>query len=406
MGELADRMRAMLEPETTATEAGARGFASKLLNNSFQMPNYIAGIVNRPSVQKLGDVLGQTAGAIRTGDFTQFRSPQAPMEAFNAQPFQNLPTADDVYALAQRGGEAAAALTNGGGQFTPMDTALNQQQNLSRQMQSEHPIASASGSALGTAAMLTGGRAPSITAARNMRLAPNGKIPNARALVPYQAPGIKRLFTDILRSKPIQNLGGFAARVGETGLEGAAVGVMESGDPVEMALWGAGSQAAGSTLLSVMPTTAKGALGFVGTVAGLTVLARFGQEFSPGENNFWDALDVPFNKAKYLLIGGILSGMSGMGRVNSRSIQDNLPVFAEALSQIPRGMYLSFINDYTKDDTVKTVMDQISVQPDYFGATAQRRIERTLNNGGSLADEMQSLMEDSREFREAFNQLD
>lgn len=410
MGQIADSINRMLgevQEQTSTSEAFGRGFAGKMIDNTMGLPDAFASVMANRNLQKVGDVIGQTAGAIRTGDFSQFQRPQAPMEPLsNVDVFPQL-TQDDVFGMAQNAGELAGGVRTGNfNEMTPSTIAAQQQGQRTALTQEQHPIASALGQGTGTAAMLLSGKAPSLTAARNARFTPSGGIPDARALVPYQTPGLQRLVTDIFRSKPVQSLGGFAKKAGETGLEGAMVGILEGGDPAEMALYGAGAQGAGSIALALMPTSKGGALKFGATMFGLTALARYGQEFGLGENNWWDALDFTYEKAKYLLLAGGLSGIAGLGRINNSALRDNLPVFAEAITQIPRGTALSFINEYTKDESVQAVADKMVSDPNYFGDTARRRIERALNNEDiSISETIDGLLEDDSEFSRRFNSL-
>lgn len=396
-----------IQQEPGFMETLGRAGVEQFLNNVLNLPNLVnQGLSNMNPIPQVAGAAQEVMQQIGNKDFNAADIARA------SQPRQQeriaTPTANDVFAGAQMTGEAAGALRTGDfSQFTGFEGAQQQQSDISQQQREQRPITAGTGRVLGSAASLLAGRAPLARAARDARLSGRAATSASTNL----SPGTRKLFSDILSSSPMQKLSRGLGRAGETGIEGATLSILEGGDPLEVAAYGAGGQAAGSLALTLFPPTRKGLVNFAATTAGLAALARLGQEFSPGGNNIFEAIDTAFDKTKYALIGGLLSGVAGAGRIRSGSFADNLPVAAEAITAIPRGAALSFINDVVSeqergDNTTLSVMDRLSTDPDYFGPAARRRIEVAMRSGKkSVSKEIERLMK-NRKFRQKFEELD
>jgi hypothetical protein len=324
------------------------------------------------------------------------------------------PTSNDVFAGAQMLGEGAGALTTGDfSQMSGFGEAKANQAQIDAQMQENHPMANLAGELTGSAATLVTGKAPfskPLARGREAQIATK-EIKNAlNAASRYSSakPGVQRYLSGVWDNLVKKGVTPAMGRAAETGLEGAIISTLEGGDPMETAAYSAGSQLAGSTILSLMPTNEKNALRFAGAIAGMWALARFGQEFAPGENDLFDAADFSFEKAKYMLLAGTLSGIAGAGRIRGE-FGNNFPVFAEAMTQIPRGAAVSMINRVTQekeegDDTTETVLRKLSTNPDYFGENVRNRLDRAIRND-NFGEELDKLMQNDS-FVEKLNEAE
>jgi hypothetical protein len=377
-------------------ETAGRVGTSRFLDTFFEAPEDILNFASEqakrlpPSVQAAPG-LGQAVTALR----------QAPGNVDIPNP-----QASDVFAVAQLAGEAAGAVRSGDfGQFSSFQQAKEQQQAQTEQAIEQNPIASALGQAAGDAATLVTGRAPLAVARRNAQLR---QAPKTEQL----APGAKQLARDIFQSDKMKSLKRATGKAAETGLEGATLAILNDGDPIETAGWVAGGQLVGSLGLEVFPPTKRGAVNFAVAVGSVATLLRFGQEFSPGENSVWTAVDQSFNKMKYGLIAGLGGAFVGAGRIGTsqgatsfgRSLQRNAPAITDSITAIPRGMVVSMTNEILKDGNEEkvTALETMAQNPERFDEAIQKRIERAIKKG-NLPQEMDKLMKNER-FREAIGQ--
>ncbi len=221
--------------------------------------------------------------------------------------------------------------------------------------------------------------------------------------------GAKQLAKDIFQSDRVRSLKRAAGKAAETGIEGATLAILNEGDPVEVAGWTAGGQLVGSLGLEAFPPTRRGLFNFAATTGALAVLLRYGQEFSPGQNNFWTALDQSFEKMKYGMIAGLAGSVMGAGRVGTaqdassfaRSLQRNAPAVADSITAIPRGMVVSMTNELLKDGDEKkvTALEKMAQNPEAFDEAVRNRVNRAIKNG-NLPKELDKLMK-NKKFREA-----
>jgi predicted phage tail protein len=185
-------------------------------------------------------------------------------------------------------------------------------------------------------------------------------------------------------------------RAGETGLEGAYIAMLNEGDPVETAAWAAGTQTVGSLLMTASGTK---------TGLGLTAAAAIGMTFhqmlkdaTPGGKDYiLESIETSYQHLTALLIAGGMATIAGMGRAPAR-FQQNMPEIADMLTAVPRGGVLSFIsemNDPRKDtETMELVYSQLARDPNYFGPTAARRLDRAARvEDVSIEDTINNLME-------------
>ena len=276
--------------------------------------------------------------------------------------------------------------------------------------QEEHPIASAIGEGTGIAATFLGLRGG--FNGRKVIQKPDTStsaqsLPDGSPVIPAIIPGLKNYLNTVF-SKFSNRIGGATEDASKTAVEGYSLASLYGGNELEMAAIGAGTQVAGSIALWAMPTSGLGAFKFFGSLAALTALKRFGQEFSPGENNMGAAVDSAFEHAKILLLTGLVAKISGTGRLNKNGdLMKNFPKIGDAITAIPRNTALNFFNDLNNDRNLGEVAAKLVDNPDYFGDTATRVFQNIdfTEEDASFAEAVEYLLENDRPFAQLYNNL-
>lgn len=276
--------------------------------------------------------------------------------------------------------------------------------------QEEHPIASAIGEGTGIAATFLGLR--NGFNGRKVIQKPDTStsaqsLPDGSPVIPAIIPGLKN-YLNTVYSKFSNRIGGATGDASKTAVEGYSLASLYGGNELEMAAIGAGTQVAGSIALWAMPTSGLGAFKFFGSLAALTALKRFGQEFSPGENNMGAAVDSAFEHAKILLLTGLVAKISGTGRLNKNgNLMKNFPKIGDAITAIPRNTALNFFNELNNDRNLGEVAAKLVDNPDYFGDTATRVFQNIdfTEEDASFAEAVEYLLENDRPFAQLYNNL-
>lgn len=411
---LRDRLAMMSGPDkraggtTSPMAAGLRAGTGRVMEGLTNIPQAI--------MAGAGEFYGTAAGASTGLRPRNFQSDRLEM------PF--LPQGQDLMGMVDRAGETAGAMATGDfGQFTP--DAGEAARLRSEAMAQDQPGATQTGQILGDVASVVGLRQPFARARNAAELA---EVNRAEAISmvgkPQTIEAAEKLVQDEIRNaanvpQMLQRMtmesGGFntlmnrAGRASEAGLEGAIIGIMQDRDPAEMAAWGAGTQLAGSALLSMLGQFTKGGPGKIGmnllvASASTAALIQSAKTATPGGKDFsLESVEAGFDKVVLALGAGIIAGLSGQGRVPIKA----LPRIADALTAIPRAATLSVINDATSDPRVETVINKLAMNPEYFGPTAMRRMERAFRNPEiSIAGVIDDMMESSKEFRDKYRALE
>ena len=276
--------------------------------------------------------------------------------------------------------------------------------------QEEHPIASAIGEGTGIAATFLGLRGG--FNGRKVIQKPDTStsaqsLPDGSPVIPAIIPGLKN-YLNTVYSKFSNRIGGATEDASKTAVEGYSLASLYGGNELEMAAIAGGTQVAGSIALWAMPTSGLGAFKFFGSLAALTALKRFGQEFSPGENNMGAAVDSAFEHAKILLLTGLVAKISGTGRLNKNGdLMKNFPKIGDAITAIPRNTALNFFNDLNNDRNLGEVAAKLVDNPDYFGDTATRVFQNIdfTEEDASFAEAVEYLLENDRPFAQLYNNL-
>lgn len=390
-----------VEPERRAGRAFGRAALGQYVENLLNVPNALLQLHNIGRVPLAEDGIGIDPEWGQAGfiDRTRMSMESAP----------RIPVPDREQIFAYTGVNSEEMREGDFSSVGEIPQRLNEEEVISASDAVNHPLATALGEGVGTAATLLSGRAPLAVGSRNARMV-NGMADETLSGLSKAAPGFRRLANQIWDSAPVQKLNRGLNRAVGTGYEGAVVAMLEGGDPIEMGAYSAGAQMAGSMSLTLFPKTKKGLVGFASMIAGLTAFHRQSQEFSTASESIFDAVDFAFDKTALFITLGAVSAFTGMGRVPNGAIKENLPVVAEAITQLPRGAVLSFIHDMSQEEkdgtnTTSTVMEKLMRDPDYFGPQARNRIERALmSETQSISAVIDELMQ-GRAFQDKFDEI-
>lgn len=313
-----------------------------------------------------------------------------------------LPTGEQAVAA----GEAALGVHGALRRGEPMNIGENFQQARQRQQDvaQARPGATMAGNVAGDVGTLLSGRLPlrsaSARATRDAVTIPKAPLP----------PGLRRQVDDITKKVIATKLPRGMRRAAETGLEGAALAVLDEGDPVMTASFSAGSQAAGSLFLSMTKPMVTSKTGLLSTVALGAVGVQLFKEATPGgQDRILESIETSIFKVLPTVALGTLSAAAGFGRTGDR-FQQNLPKLADAITTIPRGSIVSLLKDLSKEaeegnDTTLRVVEQFAQDPEYFGPGAMARLQRALRSEDkSVAEEVERMMRNP-DFREKLDEL-
>jgi hypothetical protein len=408
----------------TSGSAFGQAFANRMAGNVANIPDVLANIGARGVNAIVGNVpdimqpdfyrsLQQDVqGQLPQDAMPQPREPLIPVPAIG-QEFVPGPTGSDLLGLVQRGGELAGAIRTGDfGRFQP--NASEQQRLRTEAMAQQNPSATMLGNISGDMMTLMTARAP-IAAARSqqnlasaMRFPLVGPKPSIE-LAPNVATALRQATAN---SKGLNTLMNRAGRAAETGLEGFTLAALNGqADPLETAAFAAGTQAAGSLLLSGMsgllsggPTRAGAKLAISAAAMG-SIIQLFKSATPGGDDYILQSIESGFNKVALGLAAGVVAGGAGMGRVTKGFPVNALPNAADIITSLPRAATLSVITSMLNDPAAESVVNKISTNPTYFDSSALRRIERSfIDPEINLSTTIDDLMQ-NREFRQKFEAI-
>lgn len=388
--ELARRQSARQEPSVSGGEALARGFSSSVINNALGVPNYIANTVK-------DDIQGFFSG------LNPFRELPDPNTEGTYPPLVKPPVASaaDVFGGAQRMGEGVGAIASGDFSQFQQGSASENQALLNQQAAEQRPGMFTIGETGGDVAALVAGKTP-LAGARNQM----GNAISASMREAAKVPGLPGVINTAALKIAKSHLPRGIARATEAGLEGAVLSIMDGNDPYEVAGLAAGSQVFGSLAITGGKHLTKN-LGAALVLGGVAL--NYLNMLPGGDSGIIDAFQASATKVLPTIGLGLLAGMAGYGRA-PQWMQDKVPEIADAISTIPRGAITSLIQEAWEErergeNNISLVLQKYSSNPEYFGSTAARRLERAITTEGvSVKEAIDSLM-DNKEFRERFNEL-
>lgn len=259
------------------------------------------------------------------------------------------------------------------------------------------PSAAGAGDAIAGGLSLLSGRAPGVRSARNQRLSRTAPVPSAP-----RTNDVRQAIDDVLQTGPMQKFRRGLGRTAEAGFEGMLLAATQDRDPLTGLALGAGSQAVGSAVRTAAFT--KG--GLAATAASGVVLWQMFKEATPGgRDRILESTEDVIGKMTGAVVLGALATLGGAGRAGRQA--DNIPILSDAIHSIPRGTFQTLLNDWANDpETFDAVFGKLQVDPEFFGAEATRRLERSMTGNGPSPKETIELLSDSdRQFRRKLNTL-
>jgi len=212
-------------------------------------------------------------------------------------------------------------------------------------------------------------------------------------------PGMARAISDQFKRGVMHDLARAAGKAAETSLEGAAVAMLQGGDPLEMAAYSAGAQVIGSAMLAPSHGLFSGGALRAGLKIGLAAAAtmsviQIAKSGTPGgDNRILESIETGYDKVLFAIALGGLSAAAGMGRVPGK----NLPMLTDAVTAIPRGATLSILQSVLNDreqgvDTTERALTALATNPMQFNKSQRAAMERGLTDG-SFGDTVNRLIE-------------
>jgi hypothetical protein len=193
-----------------------------------------------------------------------------------------------------------------------------------------------------------------------------------------------------------------SAKVAEAGFEGAVVGALGEGDPAVTSAWSAGIQLGGSAALTAKAQFFKNPLKTFGT---LFIGHEMYKAIAPGPQNAFDSKDEVIDEMVVAYGLGLAASLAGANRgtemqrvVNAVSHASRIGV-ASVITQLDAAAQRG-------DTQYERIVAKISSDPDYFGDTVRRRLERAANSEkpNELLREIDSLMQ-TASFREDYESM-
>lgn len=393
-------------PDYSGPQSFMQGAASRFMNNVANVPDLAANVGAR-AVNLATDPLRRDLNKVPGVEMNQpFNPPQF------GQDYVPGPTGPDLQGAVQRVGETAAAMRTGNfNQFS--ENPAQDQRELNQQMMEQNPGAFFLGNVSGDILTLITGRAP-IAKGRAMSQLNNAQ--NVRRLsetsrdismAPSVAEALKITFRD---SPGLRTIANRAGRAAEAGLEGFALSALNGeADPVETMGYAAGLQAGGSLLLSGTSGLLSGSIERVGVKLGVAafgigaLMQMANSTLRDGNDFLLDSMESGFSKVMLGLVGGAVAGAAGTGRITQGFPVRIGPKFADAITSIPRAGTISLMTEAMGDPAINSVVRKLASDPNYFGETATRRLERAYLNG-NFKSEFESLMA-NQEFSKKFEAI-
>ena len=384
------KAKARITPQKPGVgEAVVRSGTENFIGNILDIPNIgINAIANMPVPRMVTKMLGKEPPKLSD---------------------QTIPTPDvsTIFAGAQRAGETAGLISEAvkGGENLPPITSFKdakaQQEATSARFREERPVASGAGGLLGDAATVATLRAPAATFLSKHPLV----MPNFRNL----DPGLLKQLNSVMQSTPVKSLFRVLGRGGEAGLEGATMAVFNDADPLEVAKYSAAANTAGSVITGLSHNIVSsgwtaGTMKLAASVFGLSSLLQVGKEMIPGGRDWYlESLESAHMKVAATLGLGLFSAVAGMGRLRGFDIEKNLPVFADALTALPRGLWTSKLSDILKasdegNDVPEKVLSKVTEDTEYFGKFMPKINKALTDTKTSYTETVNQLMVDP-EFR-------
>lgn len=397
---LADFLFQPQEQEATFGEGFLRGLSETLVNNVINAPVAPGRLVGA-AIEGIGSLTGNDLSELAKRFQT---TPVIPVMAPGIPP-ELLPTATDVFAA----GDTAATALQAGVRGQPLDLAERfraaqvAQGFQSDQVRQQAPTGSFLGDLAGDAITIAGARVPAAVGLgqRAPLAAKAAQVAQSQARVT-----LPRIAKNVATSAPVKGFLRALGYSGEAALEGAFLASLKSDDPIDIAAVAAGSglgQLGGSAALPLLPSSKKGFAGLALAAIGLTTAFRLGQEYSPGQNNIFTALDQSFEKLAIGIMAGVTAHVAGAGRARTRNASAVVSILSDGLRSLPRGAVISLWDEFLREQEAgRTILESglaaIASDPGGFTQKQQSQIQRALKDPKmSLAETFEKLGIGTRE---------
>lgn len=329
----------------------------------------------------------------------------------------DLPDTFDIQAGAKT---AADAVTGNADQGLSESFDANRDEALEREIAKREaaPNAALMGDAFGDAATLAAVRRPRSVIMRDARIAARRASAEAPPSPSTMQPlmqvesfpaAVRNQLNEAVDSTLARNLRRGGLRISEAGFEGAMLAAMNDADPLTGAALSAGAQTIGSGLLaSSEKLVGRGGINAAIAAAGLTAYLQMIKEATPGgRDRILESSESAFAKLSALIVLGGMAGAAGAGRVSGRTA-DRFPTFADAVTALPRGSVQSFLREFAERDDqefIESIFRKMGQDPNYFGTTARRRIERAVYNPDISPIKVIDNLRADPQFRRAISRL-
>lgn len=347
-------LRGLMEPvETSFGEAFARGAGNRVANSALNLAergvNAVANIPGRAANMLLADPI---SGAAPFG-----RVPEVNV---------NLPRAEELSGI-----------------FRPTE---------------ERPVATALGQTTGDVASLLAFRGAGRAGMARINPQAAMRIPGVAQTVQAfrtaaEKPGTARALDQFFSSRASSATGAALKNAAETGAEGAALAILNEGDPLQVGALAAGGQLAGTAAIGL--TRRKRILWTALTAAGGIQLAK---SFLPGGKDFaLESIESGFDSARDTLIAAAGARLIGAGRIRS----ENFP-FLRDIPTIQRGAVLSVVNDALSESergggNVERALQHLLSDAEQFSDEQISKIDRGIKQG-NLGSTLSQMVDKDKDF--------
>lgn len=373
------------QPKPTKGQAFRNRFAEEAINTATG-----AGRVMTETAMRTNPILSSLMNA-KDAYENVGSEPPAPLGVLN---LPKMPSGRETVAGAKVLGNKAMGLLG------PVDE-LNMGSAIERQneIESAEPFASELGGLLEDTGTLVAGRLPFI---KQTGKEAGGlfddliKKQMSRTALKLRSPkGFSGQARQWLENDVVQNVAKATGRSLETGLEGAALEILQGGDPVEIGAWTAGGQLASSAGLTAAKfSTSLGIepyekhvplpirMAVSAAVAGSMI--QFFKSATPGGDDYsLESTEAGYNKVLY----GVLAGVAALGgkRSKAEGVLSNFPVIADAAWTLPRTAMIATAKKVAEatrdgDPRAEKVVTLMLSQPDAFTPKTQEKLRRVMED--------------------------
>ena len=394
------RQRKSRDDENAA--AFLTGTATQFIDNFLGLPQGLENLGTRASNainRGAADIFGQRAADFLVGPQAE---PDPQVLGFD------MPEAQTIFSAADAGLKTAL----GQGDFS---TLFEQEKQTREDLAADNPIATLLGELGGDVATIMTGRVQAPGAPRtaagglfDKRIA-DALASGSKALAPKAGrPGVVKQVKDVVDSELFQKAMRGIGRSAETGLEAAALEIMQDGDPLETAGLAAGGQLAASGALSL----AEGAVEIPLRIFGNKKLGTIGEKavglaiqgailstlFKTFQTDPAAAEETAFDKLTTSIVLGASLGLTGK-RTKADGVLSNFPRLADAILTVPRTGMIKAAQALAEDDDTQAVVTAIAENPLVFTEAQIDAIAAGIESG-DLPGAIDQLADDP-EFRAA-----